>query len=129
MMTQRPAPARLGRDARLRSARLFTEAYEQSRGAAGRYMVIWPRRGDAADGRLGVVASKRTFRRAVDRNRARRLVREVFRLHRDRLSRTIDYVIVARRRILEADPAGLQRDLLAIAARMDVLAEGGRTRE
>ena len=126
-MSRRPAATRLGRDARVQASRQFAEAFEQSRGSAGRFMVIWPRRGDDAAARIGAVASKRTFRRAVDRNRARRLLREAFRLHRDRLSGAFDYVIVARRRILEADPAGLERDLLAIAARIGALDEDDRS--
>ena len=42
--------------------------------------------------RLGIVAPKRSLRRAIDRNRAKRIVRESFRLARSRLPRC-DFVV------------------------------------
>jgi ribonuclease P protein component len=39
----------------------------------------------AGVGRLGLIVSKRVFPRAVDRNRAKRLLREWFRCHQIRL--------------------------------------------
>ncbi|MDP0500351.1 MAG: ribonuclease P protein component [Verrucomicrobiota bacterium JB022] len=52
--------------------------------------------------RVGVIASKRTGN-AVHRNRAKRRLRELFRLYQDRLPPNCDVVLVARRRILEMD--------------------------
>jgi ribonuclease P protein component len=62
--------------------------------------------------RLGVVASKRTFRRAVDRNRAKRLLREAFRLNRSRVEGKGDLVIIARRRILDVKCQAVERELM-----------------
>ena len=45
--------------------------------------------------RLGVIAGRRAWPRAVDRNRFRRLVRETFRLMQHRLQRR-DYLVRAR---------------------------------
>lgn len=42
--------------------------------------------------RLGIVAPKRSLRRAIDRNRAKRIVRESFRLARSRLP-PCDFVV------------------------------------
>lgn len=46
--------------------------------------------------RLGVIASRRVGN-AVQRNRAKRRLREVFRLNQDRLPGSCDVVLVARR--------------------------------
>jgi ribonuclease P protein component len=46
--------------------------------------------------RIGIIASKRVVARAVDRNRAKRLVREVFRKMRHRLE-GVDLVVELRR--------------------------------
>ncbi|MBM4143341.1 MAG: ribonuclease P protein component [Lentisphaerae bacterium] len=97
----------------------------EGRRLAGRYAVIWSAPGGAPGGaRLGVVAAKRVFRRAVDRNRAKRLLREAFRLNRNALRRDVDVVLLARAAILEAGRAAVERDLLALAARARLLADG-----
>lgn len=81
---------------------------------------MWLRPGEGASLRLGVVASKRTFRRAVDRARAKRLLREAFRLNRGRLDGAYDVVLVARRRILEVKRPAVDRDLMIAAQRAGI---------
>ena len=67
------------------------------------------------------MASKRTFRRAVDRNRAKRRLREAFRLHRDQLIPGTDLVIVARWRLLEADSRRIENEFVRLCAKAKVL--------
>lgn len=111
---------RLSRQQRLRESKCFREAFESKRSYAGRYLVLWLRPGEGASLRLGVVASKRTFRRAVDRARAKRLLREAFRLNRGRLDGAYDVVLVARRRILEVKRPAVDRDLMIAAQRAGI---------
>lgn len=66
------------------------------RSVYGRTLVVWVASSADAGRRAGVVVSKRTFRRAVDRNRAKRLMREAFRLSRDRLVPDVDVILIAR---------------------------------
>lgn len=63
-------------------------------------------RNDRVNARLGIVASKRTFPRAVDRNRAKRFIREAFRQH-DIKTSGLDIVVMAKRRFGEAWGDGL----------------------
>jgi ribonuclease P protein component len=58
--------------------------------------------------RLGVVASRRVGN-AVARNRAKRLMRELFRLNQQQLPPACDLVMVARSSITRAGFADLQR--------------------
>ncbi len=53
-------------------------------------------------GRVGTVASKRTFHDAVQRNRARRLLREAYRTQRVHLQPGVQLILLGRRRILQA---------------------------
>ena len=89
-------------------------------------MVLWHRTGEDADLRLGVVASKRTFRRAVDRNRAKRLLREVFRLNRHRFTGAVDVVLVARARIGEPAFVVLADELVRLAGQAGLCPSSGR---
>ena len=52
--------------------------------------------------RVGFTATKRTFRLAVERNRAKRLLRDWVRHHSDLMSDSFDYVFIARPGILGA---------------------------
>lgn len=61
--------------------------------------------------RLGVVTGKKIGNAAV-RSRARRLMRESFRLHQRDLSRAVDLVLVARPSIAGLNFADVERDFL-----------------
>jgi len=102
------------RTVRLLLNRDFQRVFEAGRSIAGKTMVIWAAPGTSDSSRMGVVASKRTFRRAVDRNRAKRLIREAFRHERHLLGVTGDLVIVARRRILEAGAVQAQAEFVKL---------------
>lgn len=56
---------------------------------------------DAPVRRLGVIASRRVGN-AVRRNRAKRLLRELFRLHQEALPPSCDVLLIARSRLREA---------------------------
>ena len=66
--------------------------------------------------KLGVVTSKR-IGNAVQRSRARRLLREVFRLNREFFTQPIHLVLVARRSIQGKSFADVERDFLRICRR------------
>lgn len=129
-----PAPSRrvdagFSRVRRIVRTTDYQRIFAGQRRRAGRYLVLWV----ADDGpvdvpRVGVIASKRTFRRAVDRARAKRLLREAFRLNREYLERHSDCVLVARRDILRAGRGDVERDLLALARRCGIWRrdEGGK---
>ena len=54
------------------------------------------------DPQYGLVVTKRTFRNAVDRNRAKRLLREWIRQNERHMRDDLDYVFIARSMILTA---------------------------
>ena len=58
----------------------YRRIFGRGRPVKGRLLVAWRLDADDADRQAGVVVSKRTFHDATDRNRAKRLMREGFRL-------------------------------------------------
>ena len=74
----------------------YKRIFAEKKSFYGRSLVIWVSCTSDAGRRAGVVVSKRTFRRAVDRNRAKRLMREAFRLSRHNLTPKVDMILIAR---------------------------------
>ncbi|MSU35477.1 MAG: ribonuclease P protein component [Pedosphaera sp.] len=70
--------------------------------------------------RLGVITSRR-IGGSVVRNRARRLLREAFRIHRTRLQPGCDLVIIARKSIGNLGLAGVELDFIAACRRARLL--------
>ena len=116
----------LSRRQRVTRTAEFDEAYRQNRKFVGRFMVLYVRTGAGADLRLGVVSSRKVGG-AVERNRARRLIRETYRRQRAGLQGAADVVLIARAAIARARPDDLAADFGDLALRAGLRARDGRT--
>jgi len=112
---------KLSKKQRIVKASLFREAFAQKRSFVGRFMVLWLREGEGASLRLGVVTSKKVSNRAVDRNRARRVLRAIYREHRSEFSGEVDVVIIGRRNILGAAHEEVEAEMLRLARKAGLL--------
>lgn len=110
-------------------ASLFREAFAQKKSFVGRYMVLWIREGKDAALRLGLVTSKKVSLRAVDRNRARRRLRETVRQNRRQLNGSVDLLIVARRNILRASHKDVEREFLYLARKAGIMSRSEEPEE
>ncbi|MDD2597714.1 MAG: ribonuclease P protein component [Kiritimatiellae bacterium] len=88
----------------------YRAVFNHSRPWHGVTLSIWVRSATNAGRRAGVVVSKKNFRRAVDRNRAKRLMREAFRLNRGNIVADVDLIISARRNMAGKSCAEVSRD-------------------
>ena len=114
-MNAAPKRLRLGRPARLAQSRDFARVRLQGRRLAlGCLIANWHPLPDGSTPKLGVVTSKK-IGNAVERSRARRLLRETFRLHQHDFNRPVDLVLVARPSIARRAFAEVETDFLKMA--------------
>ena len=83
---------------RIRRRADFQRVYERGVRVHGRFGTLFILPNEQTHGRLGIAATKK-LGGAVQRNRAKRLLREVFR--RNKLAPGFDVVVVARRDLLD----------------------------
>jgi ribonuclease P protein component len=119
------APASLGfpRSRRIKQGRDFQRAKsEGKRAVSGCLILNWLPLAPNTPIRLGVITSKKVGN-AVARARARRLLREAFRLNQLRLTQPLDLVLVARLSIVGKSFAEVEKDLLQGLRRAGLLKE------
>jgi ribonuclease P protein component len=108
-----PERLRFGRAARIKQGRDFARVRRVGeRLVVGCLIANWQRLPADAASHLGVITGGR-IGGAVVRNRARRLMRETFRLHQHDLAGPVDLVLVARPSIVGKGFAEVERDFLA----------------
>ncbi len=93
----------LPKEARLLKRAEFLRVYEQGARIEGRFMTVFILPGEKGLHRVGITATKKAIGKAHDRNRAKRLLRESFRLSKaelDTVTQRFDWVLNARRSIL-----------------------------
>ena len=110
---------RFPKDAKLRKPAEFRRVYAEGKRFEGRFMTAFIIPSETAFQRFGVTASKKAIGKAHDRNRAKRLLRECFRLSKvelGELDTKFDWVFNARRSLLKvklAEPLAEFRQIVA----------------
>ena len=100
---------------KLRRRAEFTRVYERGTRWRARFMTCFALPNELGIPRLGIAASQK-IGNAVVRNRAKRLVRELFRSHK--LLTGIDIVVIPRREMIDASWANLEADYRAALQRL-----------
>lgn len=100
----------------------FRLVYQRGQSAVGGCMVVYCRKNVRCGGRLGITASTK-LGNAVRRNRARRRLRELYRLNRPRLRAGYDLILVARSRTVTASWGEMNATFFRLCKKLNLLAE------
>ena len=104
----------------LKENHLFRRLYQKGKTAADSRLALYVRRSGGRKNRLGLTVSTKVGC-AVVRNRVRRRLREIYRLHEDRLAEGMDVVIVARVRAAHSSYRQLEASFLKLADKLGLL--------
>jgi ribonuclease P protein component len=92
----------------------YQQIYDRGLRTHGRYLTLFTLSNNLPMGRLGIAATRK-FGGAVERNRAKRLIREVFR--RNKLAPGFDIVVIPKRELLDASLTALETEFRNILER------------
>src|SRR3954466_15202573 len=99
---------------RIRRRAEFQEVYSRGLKAHSRYATVFLLPNERGVGRLGIAATRK-LGDAVRRNRAKRLIREIFR--RNKIASGFDIVVIPKRELLEASLNTLETDYRSLLER------------
>ena len=109
--------SRFPRSARLLTAAEYASVFQKSRRFSDRYWTVLLRSDAQGRARLGLAIAKKRAKRAVDRNRIKRVARESFRSHQQEL-RGCELVIMNRDDTGKVDAATLRMSLDTLMNRL-----------
>ena len=98
----------------------FRRLYSKGKSAAAPSVVVYCRRNGRNTNRIGITVSNK-IGKAVQRNKIRRRIREIYRLNEERFKRGFDIVVVARVRSRYADYRELEQAILNAGSRLGIL--------
>lgn len=100
---------------RIRRRGDFNRAYSQGSRARGSVLIVVAVQNGQEWTRMGLSVGRRIWRRAVQRNRVRRIFREAFRLEYENLPRGVDLVLIPAKGQLRPDLAATRAELVKLA--------------
>lgn len=103
---------RFDKSQRVRRRGEFKRVFDTGARVSSRYFTVLVAINDANATRLGIVASRK-LGDAVRRNRAKRLIRDVFRRLEKDQSPDLDVIVIPRRELFDAPFTDLERDFRA----------------
>ena len=98
----------------------FRRLYNRGKSAASKDLVLYIRRGRRGCNRIGITVTTK-LGGAVQRNRVRRRIREIYRLNESRFNVGLDIVVVARVRSRYATYAELEKAFFECASKLGIL--------
>ena len=107
----------------LKQNHVFRRLYAKGKSQVTPHLALYARKNGGPASRLGITVSTK-LGHAVVRNRVRRRLREIYRIHEDQFLPGYDLVVVARVRSVYAKFGDLERSFLKAARELGLLRVG-----
>lgn len=101
---------------------VFRRLYRKGNSAVNKYLVLYCRKNGSQENRIGLTVSAK-LGHAVVRNRLRRQLREIYRLHEDQFQPGWDIVVVARSRAVGAPYRKLEQAYVSAARSLGIMVQ------
>ncbi len=101
---------------------VFRRLYSKGKNQVTPHLALYAKRNGGKENRLGITVSNK-LGHAVVRNRVRRRLREIYRLHENQFVSGYDLVVVARVRAVYAKFDEIERSFLKAARSLELLKE------
>lgn len=103
----------------------FGKVYRHGKSSANRQFVLYVLRQPAIERfKLGISVSKKVGK-AVERNRIRRLVKEIVRHHADRIAEHHELILIVRRPAAEMDYHQMEKSIIHVMKRASIWKSSG----
>lgn len=109
----------------LKENRDFRRLYTRGRSAASDCLAVYALHNRYGAGRLGITVSVK-LGGAVKRNRIKRVIREIYRLHKHEIRPNTDLVVVARSRAVTVSYAHMERAFLRCVGQLGLRTKEGK---
>ncbi len=99
----------------------FKKVFSQGEVFGNRTFVMYFIKNRSADNRLGIIVSKKISKKAVVRNKIRRRIKEAYRLNEDKIASGYDVILIARESIKTTDYRTIEKSLLHLFYKKNLL--------
>ena len=106
----------------IRSKQDFNRVYSLGKSFACRDMVLYVLQDENLNGKIGFAAGKK-LGCAVTRNRVKRLLREAYRLNKNKIRRDAAMILVGRKNLVDAKFDSAEKSFLKICRKAKILSE------
>lgn len=109
----------------LRKQNEFSKIYNKGKTITSEYVVVFYIKNELGYNRRAFIASKK-IGNSVERNRARRLIREFYRKNGENLRQSYDYIFVAKKKIIlkKVKLCDVEKSLIKILSSKNILKKG-----